>query len=80
MGKKFTVFDHILVPKHILLSDDEKEQVLKELNVRPNQLPLIRVDDAAARSIGAKPGDIIKIIRQSPTAGVSIVYRYVAPS
>jgi len=29
------------------------------------------------RVIGAKPGDILRITRKSPTAGVYISYRYV---
>lgn len=79
MGRKFSIFDHELVPEHILLSKEEAERVLKELGVKPNLLPLIRASDPAARAIGAKPGDLIKIIRRSPTAGRSVVYRYVIP-
>jgi len=79
MGRKFSIFDHELVPEHILLSEEEKERVLRELGVKPNLLPLIRVSDPAARAIGAKPGDLIKIVRRSPTAGRTVVYRYVVP-
>jgi DNA-directed RNA polymerase subunit H len=76
---KIRLQDHILVPKHELLSEEEKEEVLKLLGVKPEQLPKIRVDDPIAKEIGAKVGDIIRIIRESPTAGVSIAYRYVVP-
>ncbi|RLE51567.1 MAG: DNA-directed RNA polymerase subunit H [Thaumarchaeota archaeon] len=79
MGKKFSIFDHELVPQHILLSKEEAKKVLKELGLRPNCLPLLRANDPAARAIGAKPGDIVKIIRRSPTTGVAVVYRYVIP-
>ncbi|MCS7097242.1 MAG: DNA-directed RNA polymerase subunit H [Candidatus Methanomethylicia archaeon] len=79
MSKKFSIFDHFLVPQHILLSKQEAEEVLKRLGVKPHQLPYIRVSDPAARALGAKRGDIIKIIRKSSTAGVSIAYRYVVP-
>ncbi len=76
---KMKLQDHILVPKHELLSEDEKEEVLRLLGVKPEQLPKIRVDDPIAKEIGAKVGDIIRIIRESPTAGDCIAYRYVVP-
>ncbi len=79
MPRKFNIFDHVLVPKHVLLSKEEAEKVLKELGVEPWQLPWIRASDPAARALGAKPGDIIKIIRKSITAGEVVVYRYVVP-
>ncbi len=74
---KFRLQDHILVPKHILLSDEEAEEVLKTLGVKKEQLPKIRADDPVAKEIGAKPGQIVKIIRESPTAGKSVAYRLV---
>ncbi len=76
---KIRLQDHILVPKHEILSDEEKEELLKILGIRPEQLPKIRVDDPIAKEIGAKVGDIIRIIRESPTAGVNVAYRYVVP-
>ncbi|MEM2923651.1 MAG: DNA-directed RNA polymerase subunit H [Candidatus Nitrosocaldus sp.] len=68
---------HEYVPEHILLSKEEAEEVLKRYHVKPNQLPFILSSDPAIRNLNAKPGDIVKIIRRSPTAGVSIYYRYV---
>ncbi len=76
---KIRLQDHILVPKHEVLSKEEAEEVLKTLGVRPEQLPKIRADDPIAKEIGAKVGDIVRIIRESPTAGTSIVYRLVIP-
>ncbi len=76
---KFRLQDHILVPKHEVLSKEEAEEVLKTLGVRPEQLPKIREDDPIAKEIGAKVGDIVRIIRESPTAGRSIAYRLVIP-
>ena len=74
---KMKLQDHMLVPKHELLSEEEAEEVLKVLNVRKEQLPKIRADDPIAKEIGAKPGDIVRIVRDSPTAGKSVVYRLV---
>lgn len=76
---KIRLQDHILVPKHEILSEEEKEELLRTLGIRPEQLPKIRVDDPIAKEIGAKVGDIVRIIRESPTAGVSVAYRYVVP-
>jgi len=71
------ILEHELVPKHELLSKEEAVRVLRELGVRPEQLPWIRASDPVARLLGAKPGDIIRVVRKSPTAGVSIAYRFV---
>ncbi len=77
MMTKFRLQDHILVPEHILLSEEEAEEVLKTLGIKKEMLPKIRADDPVAKEIGAKPGQIVKIIRKSPTAGKSIAYRLV---
>jgi len=73
----FNIFKHKLVPKHEILMPEEKEKMLMEYRVQPYQLPRIKASDPAAKAIGAKPGDIIKIVRESPTAGIHISYRYV---
>ncbi len=75
--KKFNILEHELVPKHEVLSVKEAVEVLRKLKVRPEQLPWLRASDPVARAIGAKPGDIVRIIRKSPTAGTIVVYRYV---
>ncbi|RLG77933.1 MAG: DNA-directed RNA polymerase subunit H [Thermoprotei archaeon] len=75
--KKFRLQDHELVPEHEILPFEEALKVLRELGVKPEQLPYLRASDPVAREIGAKPGDIVKIVRNSPTAGRIVVYRYV---
>lgn len=75
--RKVEVFKHELVPEHILLSREEAEEVCKKYRVKPYQLPYIKASDPAAKSLGAKPGDVVKVIRKSPTAGIAIAYRYV---
>jgi len=76
-ASKFKVTDHELVPKHEVVPVDEAIKVLRELGVRPDQLPLMRSSDPVAKEIGAKPGDLVRVIRNSPTAGKAIIYRYV---
>ena len=69
--------EHILVPKHEIMTIKEAEEVLKTYNCRTTDLPLIFVNDPAIIGLGVKPGDMIKITRKSATAGESFYYRYV---
>ena len=73
----FNIFKHILVPKHEILAPEEKEELLAKYRVRPYQLPQIKASDPAVRAIGARPGDIVRISRESQTAGKYTAYRYV---
>ena len=73
----FDIFKHELVPKHEILTKEEVEELLKKYRIKPYQIPRLKTSDPAAKMIGAKPGDIIRIIRKSPTAGDSVAYRYV---
>jgi len=73
----FYLFDHILVPRHEILKEKDREDLLKKYKIKPYQLPKIKSSDPAARAIGARPGDVIKITRDSPTAGRYVSYRYV---
>ena len=68
---------HSLVPKHEVMSDTAVEKLLKQYKVTKEQLPKIRSTDPAAEAIGAKKGQILKITRDSITAGKSIYYRVV---
>jgi len=73
----FDLFQHALVPKHEIIDEKEKEQLLTQLRVHPYQLPQISSSDPAVKAVGAKPGDVLRIIRKSPTAGKHMAYRYV---
>ncbi|ADI32751.1 DNA-directed RNA polymerase subunit H [Staphylothermus hellenicus] len=75
--KKPNILEHELVPKHEVLSVREAAELLRKLKIKPAQLPWISIDDPVVKAIGAKPGDIIRIIRKSSTAGETIAYRYV---
>jgi len=69
--------EHILVPKHEIVSREDIPELKKELNIQSvANLPFIRFhQDIQARLLGAVPGDVIKITRPSPSSGVEIVYR-----
>jgi DNA-directed RNA polymerase subunit H len=73
----FDVLKHVYVPKHEILPKKEADEVLIRYNTKHAQLPFIFLSDPALKNLMAKPGDIIKITRKSPTAGESVYYRYV---
>ena len=77
MAKKLDVTKHELVPKHVKLVDKEKKDLLEKYNITITELPKISFKDASIQHLKAKEGDIIKIIRQSPTSGESLFYRCV---
>lgn len=76
-GQSFNVFEHQLVPKHRLLPKEEAEKILAQYRVKPYQLPRLFDTDPAAKALGAKSGDILEIVRASPTAGKILYYRHV---
>jgi DNA-directed RNA polymerase subunit H len=69
--------EHILVPKHEIVPNEEVSDLKKRLNLQSiSNLPFIRFhQDIQVRLLGAVPGDIIKITRPSPSSGVETVYR-----
>ena len=75
--QKFKVDKHILTPKHIKISEKEKILLLEKYQVTSKELPKVFKTDAAIKDLDAKIGDVIKILRKSPTAGESIFYRVV---
>ena len=77
MTKKFNVLEHELVPDHILLTEEETQELLTKYGITRGQLPKIKSSDVVVKQINAKPGDVLKIIRKSLTAGKAVAYRLV---
>jgi len=73
--------DHILVPPHEIVPKEEHEALLANLMVQAKaQLPKIKYHvDMIARCLNLVPGDIIKLNRPSPSAGVDERYRACVP-
>ena len=76
--RKIDVLLHELVPKHVLLTIDETQELLDMYQIEVIDLPQMFEKDPVAVAIGAKEGDVIKIIRESKTTVASVdYYRYV---
>ncbi len=73
----FQIFDHDFVSKHELLTPEEKAKFLAEAKVQAYQLPRINASDPAIIAVGGTPGDIVRVIRNSKTAGKYVTYRYI---
>lgn len=75
----FNLFKHYLVPLHEFATEEEIEELKERYSIFKYQLPKISAEDPAVQLLGAKIGDVLKITRNSPTAGEFIVYRAVTP-
>jgi DNA-directed RNA polymerase subunit H (RpoH/RPB5) len=76
--KKIDVLLHELVPKHYLLTKEETKELLEKFKITVTDLPQMFEKDPVAIAIGAKEGDVVKIVRQSETTVESIdYYRFV---
>lgn len=73
---QFNILKHTLVPKHTILSDDEKELFMKKYNILDNsQIPDISYFSPVSIVIGLRPDNVVKIERASRTSITSDFYR-----
>ena len=66
---------HFLVPVHYLLSKEQAAELLRKYNLVLDQLPKISASDPAILYLAPKRNDIVKIVRDSPTAGKTVYFR-----
>ena len=77
---KINIVDHILVPKHIVLTQEENKIVLETYNAKKKDMPLISSTDPIARYYNMKSDDICKIERPSIMTCITPFYRIVVKS
>lgn len=76
--RKIDVLLHELVPKHYLLTKEESLNLLEKYQINISDLPQMSEKDPVSIAIGAKEGDIVKIVRESHTTVKNInYYRYI---
>ena len=73
----FDIFTHKLVSPTEILSEEERERIIKLYYSKPYQFPWIKASDPVSIILGAKPGDILKTSSSSETAGTYVSYSYV---
>lgn len=73
---QFNILNHILVPNHNVMKDNEVKDVMIKYNIiDKNQFPDISRFDPVSRAIGLRPGQVCHIIRPSKTAIETDYYR-----
>jgi len=77
VSTKLNVLEHVMVPDHKIMGEDEVLELLARYNITTEQLPKIYHDDPAVREIGANADDVIRVVRTSHTAGRAEAYRLV---
>jgi DNA-directed RNA polymerase subunit H len=73
---QFNILEHVLVPEHRVLTNDELDKIKLKYNIaHESEFPDISRFDPVAQIIGIRPGQVCEIIRPSKTAINSYYYR-----
>ncbi|XP_059668334.1 DNA-directed RNA polymerase V subunit 5A [Cornus florida] len=68
---------HVLKPKHRVLTDKEKQKLLKKYSLEEKQLPRMLLKDAIARYYGLEKGQVVKVTYNGDITGSHVTYRCV---
>ena len=74
---KIDIQEHMLVPKHEIMTEEEISEEFSDVDYDFKDLPKIKANDPVVEAIGAEPGNVLRITRESQTAGVFVTYRIV---
>ncbi|WP_298521112.1 DNA-directed RNA polymerase subunit H [uncultured Methanobrevibacter sp.] len=74
---KIDIQEHMLVPKHEIMTEDEIADEFSDVEYDFKDLPKIKSEDPVVKAINAKSGDVLRITRKSQTAGEFVTYRIV---
>ncbi|XP_031256198.1 DNA-directed RNA polymerase V subunit 5A-like [Pistacia vera] len=68
---------HVLKPNHQVLTDQEKDRVLKKYSIEEKQLPRMLKKDAIARYYGLERGQVVKVTYSGEITESHVTYRCV---
>ncbi|PKA59720.1 hypothetical protein AXF42_Ash011844 [Apostasia shenzhenica] len=71
------IMKHALMPKHEILQDKEKRELLEKYNVEDHLLPRLLEKDAVARYYGLGKGTVVKVTYHCEITGSHETYRCV---
>ena len=72
----FNILEHSLVPRHRILSNEEKDSIKKKYYiVNESEFPEISRFDPVAIAIGLRPNQLCEILRSSKTSITTFYYR-----
>jgi DNA-directed RNA polymerase subunit H (RpoH/RPB5) len=73
----FNISKHRKVPRHRIVNENEKPVIIKNYNLKSlDQMPKILSQDAMAKFIGARPGDVVEVVGLCETSADNLRYRY----
>ncbi|KAL2320681.1 hypothetical protein Fmac_029650 [Flemingia macrophylla] len=68
---------HVMRPKHQVLTDRQKKNLLKKYNIEEKQLPRMLQTDAIARYYGLERGQVVKVTYSGEMTQMHVTYRCV---
>ncbi|KAK4743345.1 hypothetical protein SAY87_001346 [Trapa incisa] len=66
---------HVLKPKLVVLTESEKQNLLKKYSIQEKQLPRMMLKDALARYYGFEKGQVVKVTHSGEISSTHVTYR-----